>query len=267
MKLLLVILPSICLAVDPVCNSCRFNTTPANEPECGVFGSFGGDSLSPYHRASEECLAALDIDMAAVAKADMWNICPMANEVNAVANNIKFLLRDVESDASSAIKSMYPNFFEDVDGSFKLRQNITGYNNQYVDCTQTTTGSLCWNEIGIYFDLNSEERGKVCVKLHKLQVASLIEEQTKARELICSNPENENFTVACEPLSTQIIKVKEDNPGLACDQSRGLSADAESPTCTKKAPEKPETSSTSWEGTALASLVTWSSLGGLLLLL
>jgi hypothetical protein len=191
----------------------------------------------------------------------------MANAVNAVANNIKFLLRDVGSDASSAIKSMYPNFFEDVDGSFVLRQNITGYNNQYVDCTQTTGGSLCWNEIGIYFDFNDEERGKVCVELHKLQVASLIEEQTKAREHLCSNSGNENFTVACEPLSTQIREVKEDNPGLECDQSRGLSADAEPPTCTKKTPEKPETSSSGWEGTVLASLVTWSTLAGLLVLM
>lgn len=204
LKCLLLSLISLAFG-EPVCESCSFNTTPADEPDCSVYSTFGGE-FQAWYRASEPCLDALGVDMAAVDKTKMWDLCPTDNDIGSSGDSIRMWLRDHETNATQTIKSMFPAFFElDAStGMYVLRPNITGTQAQFVDCTATRTGSLCWGEIAIFFSNFGGERAKVCQTLHQLQIRSLIREQARARVDICSNSDNENITAVCEPLSTQI---------------------------------------------------------------
>ena len=53
------------------CENCQFNVPPDNETECSVYGALTTDNsnsntLIPWNRASETCLEAMNISMAAV---------------------------------------------------------------------------------------------------------------------------------------------------------------------------------------------------------
>jgi hypothetical protein len=214
----------------PVCESCHFDTSPRSEKQCSVYGTFSGD-LVPWYRASESCLDSLGINLTAIDKDKMWVICPFANADDVRVDRLKIFLRDEDTEASNAIRALFPNFFQPgANGTYELLDTITASQAQIVNCTQSR--NLCWGAIGTYFGIVPEETARLCSEMHKLQIPTLIEEQTTARESLCSmDPMDANFS-DCEPLLSQIDEVKEKNLNAECSEFSAGAGNLALPNCT-----------------------------------
>jgi hypothetical protein len=188
----------------------------------------------PWYRASESCLDSLEIDLAAIDKDKMWDICPSANADNVNVNRLQIFLRDEDTEASNAIRALFPNLFQPgTNGTYDLLDTITATQAQIVDCTESL--ALCWGAIGTYFGTVPDERARLCSEMHKLQIPTLIEEQTTAREALCGrDPMNVTFS-DCEPLSSHIEEMKEKNSNAECSEFSAGAGNLALPNCTASA--------------------------------
>lgn len=196
---------------EPTCEPCLFNTPPLREAnDCSVYSVYK-DTLQPWYRANETCLGALNISQAAVPKNRMWGICPYANENDASNTLLTLFVRGTNSSASQAVRSLYPDFFNNE--TLDLNPTVPGTQGQIVNCT--VSDDLCWNEVGIFFYFYPEELGRVCSQLHVVQKASLIQEQAAAREALCGFLPNvtaiDTSLEVCQPLLGQIQDLSVDS--------------------------------------------------------
>ena len=170
-------------------------------------------------------------------------MCPTANpgttgvDVNRLIN----LLRDSDSEASLAVKALFEYFFIPVNNgtSYVLPEIILDQQSNQVPCGESST--LCWGVIKLYFGLHADVIEQACTELHERQIASLVDEQGEAREMLCERLGTpETVPVECQELYQQVRNFASDV--AACSE---LSRDASG----LQLPECVEESS--------ASFITW----------
>ena len=221
MKLsLLLLLPLTAFAyTEPPCQGCYFNNTPDAEAPCADYGRLRTD-LVRWHRASEACLTELNVTQAPVSRTMFWNACPT---VAGNHNGLRAYLRNTKDAPSDQIRQLYPNFFTNVPNEtieigfqYGLRNVISATQDQIIDCTLSV--DLCWDAVGVYFNLEEGEMQRACQVLHSLQIPALLQEQKSARERLCGM----DTTEKCNNLHEQIMGQKQ---GACTEFSKGPSVE------------------------------------------
>jgi hypothetical protein len=100
---------------------------------------------------------------------------------------------------------MFDKLFTPINNgtSYTLPDMIVDRREQVTDCTLSE--KLCWGAVSYTIGESYEDLDKICIMLHKMQVASLVAEQAMARERLCSM---EFVPIPCFVLSKQIQEIK-----------------------------------------------------------
>jgi hypothetical protein len=209
--------------------SCQYNVPFEDEADCRSYGQLGDDVLIPWYRANQTCLDEYQIKSVAIDRDVLLEICPYENATDADVQLILNEIRFNPSPATRAIQASYPLFWIESNttiGSYELVSVINdGRNNPNCELSET----LCYNTIREYFTLFPNELGTACQEFHARNRYDTDLEQSTIRIRLCqevgaasttsSNTDGSVVNVvapSCEPLITQIIETKSQNPSKAC---------------------------------------------------
>ena len=222
--------------------SCRYNVPFEDEAECRSYGQLGDDVLIPWYRANQTCLDEYQIKISAIDSEVLFEICPFENSTDV---DIQLLLNEIRnnpSPATRAIQASFPSFWTESNtsiGSYELVDVIyDGRNNP--NCIESET--LCYNTIREYFTTRPNELGTACKEFHARHRFDKDVEQSTIRIRLCqevdgtstanSSSSNSDSIPNCEPLVSQIITIKGENPSKACSAfGLGPRTEQELPIC------------------------------------
>jgi hypothetical protein len=221
--------------------------------------------LLEFNRASDNCLAELDVFERVIDLDRLFRICN--NETSGIdGRNFITWLRTTESPIANFIKSNgnFSRYFQvdEEDGSVSLVDEIITDQSVVFNCTEEE--NFCWNQV-LEFVSNSNQQyfGElICQDIYSKQAIALAVEQSLVRTALCLVENATSVPSQCGDLKAQIDAYKAENQDMDCTDIGTRAALSQLPpldTCNAEVRAADDTSGSAVAATSWIGGLLWAS--------